>query len=169
MKYQITEQDIESTLKLLLQNEQDRKIRAALEEKFPVLHPNRLPRIVPKWDLSADALKHNELRDDILAGLTLHLAEPSAFLGVCTYPSDYATEDLERRSSSHKLRMILDLWESEVALTPPVFTWLRGKLFKLDGHHRTLLAFALQASEIPFYCDQPIKDQGIRVHLSAKK
>jgi len=169
MEYQITEQDIESTRKLLIQNEQDRKIRAALEEKYPVLHPNRLPRIVPKWDLSTEALKYNDLRDEILVGLTLHLAEPSAFLGVCTYPSDYATEDLERRSSTHKLRRILDLWESEVALTPPVFTWQDEKLVKLDGHHRTLLAFALQASEIPFYCDRPIEDQGIRVHRSATK
>jgi hypothetical protein len=67
------------------------------------------------------------------------------------YPSDYATDDLEKRSSSHKLRRILDLWDSEVALTPPVFMWLHDKLLKLDGHHRTLLAFSLQAVEIPFY------------------
>ncbi len=132
MESPITDENLEATLKFLLDNDRDHHVQAALEERFPILRPDRLPPIVPKWDLSADALKHNTLREDILAGAILHIAEPSAFLGVCTYSSDYATDDLERRSSSHKLRRILDLWASEVALTPPVFMWLNDKLLKLE-------------------------------------
>ncbi len=150
--------------KFLRDRDRDCEVRTALEERYPLLRPDQLPPIVPNWDLSEDALKHNELREDILSGAILHIAEPSAFLGVCTYPSDYETDDLEKRSSSRKLRRILDLWDSEVALTPPVFMWLHDKLLKLDGHHRTLLAFALQAVEIPFYCDHPIEKQGIRIY-----
>ena len=163
MEPQISDEYIEAACKFLRDRDRDREVRAALEERYPLLRPDQLPPIVPKWDLSEDALKHNELREEILAGAILHIAEPSAFLGVCTYPSDYSTDDLEKRSSSHKLRRILDLWDSEVALTPPVFMWLHDKLLKLDGHHRTLLAFALQAVEIPFYCDQPIEMKGIRI------
>jgi hypothetical protein len=163
MESQISAEQIAATLKFLRDNDRDREVRAALEERYPDLHPERLPKIFPKWDLSAEALKHNELREDILAAAILHIAEPSAFLEVCTYPSDYATDDLEKRSSSHKLRRILDHWDSQTALTPPVFMWLHDKLLKLDGHHRTLLAFALRAIEIPFYCDQPIEKQGIRI------
>lgn len=154
----------EAAHKFVLSFDRDRQARTALEERYPVLRPDRLPPIVPKWDLSEGALKYNELREDILARAVLHIAAPSAFLGICTYPSDYATDDLERRSSSHKLRRILDLWASKAALTPPMFAWLQKKLIKQDGHHRTLLAFALQATEIPFYCDQPIEMDGIKVY-----
>jgi len=163
MESQISEEQIESLNKFLHNIDPDREARKALEARYPNLRPDLLPPIIPKWDISAEALKHNELREDILSNAILHIAETSAFLEVCTYPSDYATNDLKKRTSSHKLRRVLYHWASQTALTPPVFTWLNDKLLKLDGHHRTLLAFALRAVQIPFYCDQPIERNGIRI------
>lgn len=163
MESQNSEEQIDAILKFLQENDRDSEVRAALAERYPDLRSDRLPHIVPRWDLSAEGLKHSEVREDILATAVLHIAEPTAFLEACTYPSDYTNDDLEKRSSAHKLRRILDHWASQTALTPPVFIWLHDKLLKLDGHHRTLLAFALRAVEIPFYCNQPIEKPGIRI------
>ena len=167
MKDPNSDEQVEAARKWLKQIDPNRDVRLALEAKYPLLSPGQLPPIIPQWDLSADALKHNDIREDLLAGLILHIAEPSAFLSICTYPSDYTTDDLEKRSSSHKLRRVLGHWDSNFALTPPIFHWLDHKLLKLDGHHRTILAFALQATEIPFYCDRSMEGDGIRVYRAA--
>lgn len=76
MDPQISDEQIEATLKFLRDNDRGREVRAAREVRYPDLHPDRLPQIVPRWDLSAEALKHNELREDILAAGILHIAEP---------------------------------------------------------------------------------------------
>lgn len=133
-----------------------------LKERYSSLLVEDVSHIEPLWDLSPDAIRHTQLTPECLTNLILYKAPRDVFLQWVTYPSDYTKDDLTNRSNANSIRRVIGHWEAGNPLTPPVFRWTENKkLFKFDGHHRTFVAVASGAEQIPFYCKTDLDLPGV--------
>jgi hypothetical protein len=119
-------------------------------------------KIVPVWDLRPEVLPFNIVVADALVGAELFLADRESFLSHCIDAEIYCSGAYKKYSGGSQIQIVAEQWLRGEALTPPLFFLnSHGKLEKVDGHHRTTVAFLTESPIFPFYCQQTLNLQGV--------
>jgi hypothetical protein len=133
-----------------------------LKSRFGEASADEFHKIVPVWDLRPEALKFNDVVPDALVGAKLYMADRESFLSHCVDAEIYCHAAYKDYSGDSQILKVVGQWLRGDALTPPLFFLDSDrKLRKVDGHHRTTVAFAARTPIFPFYCQQTLDLQGV--------
>lgn len=140
----------------------------ALESRFTNTAEAAFECIKPLWDLRPESLRFNPVAPQALIGARLYFAERNAFLRHCANAEIYCHDVYQTESNKRQFLKIIGQWLRGNTLTPPLFFVNSDKqLEKVDGHHRTTVAFMAKTPIFPFYCQDTIEIAGI-VRASAQ-
>lgn len=133
-----------------------------LKSRFGEASADEFHDIVPVWDLRPEALKFNDVVPDALVGAKLYMADRESFLSHCVDAEIYCHATYKDYSGDSQILKVIGQWLRGDTLTPPLFFLDSDrKLRKVDGHHRTTVAFLARTPIFPFYSQQTLDLQGV--------
>ncbi len=133
-----------------------------LKSRFQGASASEFHNIVPIWDLRPEALRFNNVVDHALVGAKLYMADRESFLSHCADAEIYCHGAYKFYSCERQILKVAGQWLRADTLTPPLFFLdSERKLRKVDGHHRTTVAFLAETPNFPFYCQQTLDLQGV--------
>ena len=130
--------------------ENERKRLEALAARYRA----ELPNIQAQWDLRPEAVRFNDISEEILAGgMSVYRCSMNDLWGGIYNPSVYEANTIWRPLHTEgKIIRVIEAWEMGVSLSP-LFLVKHGTLdlgLVADGKHRLTVCRAIGALEVPF-------------------
>ena len=116
-------------------------------------YKKNLPKIEACWDLSDEAIDHNDINSDIKKrGLIIYSCRLDCLFKGIYRPQIYYANTLWRKHNNTKIAKVIYAWEQKKNLSP-IFFVKHGKedlALVADGKHRLTVSAAIAAQEIYF-------------------